>query len=249
MLNLFRFATYRSGNGRANGSHILPGAPPTMPSRFPAEEATEQARPSPLRILVLHGLAVGSQPDRRTHLFGPVDGIDPNLSALMEFSPEAADAGLSRRAEVLADALLPFGTRGICFETASLDLAPDATVRRNVLSWLSRRGEELPRAVAAARRNLRCLGLARSWKIPAGHLSASQRLRVALARAFALPVDAVLADEVTGTLDASSADRCLRGLRKLALASRIPAVVVTRRPVPDARVARRILQLESEEVR
>lgn len=95
------------------------------------------------------------------------------------------------------------------------NLLPSLTVTQNVALPLSLLGQPRARRDAKARELLTALGLEDHLDHRPSRLSGDQRQRVAIARAMVTGPELVLADEPTGNLDSSTAERTLLLFRRL----------------------------------
>ncbi len=95
------------------------------------------------------------------------------------------------------------------------NLLPSLTATQNVALPLSFRGHPRAFREAKAREMLTALGLEDHLDHRPSRLSSDQRQRVAIARAMVTGPELVLADEPTGNLDSSTAERMLLLFRRL----------------------------------
>ncbi|MGH8371647.1 MAG: ABC transporter ATP-binding protein [Gammaproteobacteria bacterium] len=94
-------------------------------------------------------------------------------------------------------------------------LLPDRTVLENVLFRFRYMDTPLSEATLAAHRALELTGLTGLAQRPARLLSGGEMQRTAIARAVAVPLRLLAADEPTGNLDAESATQVMRCLAEL----------------------------------
>lgn len=124
----------------------------------------------------------------------------------------------------------------------------------NLISFLSaRENVALPmtlsnRADARARAEtlLREVGLSERLNHRPNQLSGGERQRVAIAVALANDPDLLLADELTGELDSTTADSIMHLLRKLNEARGLTLIVVTHNPIVAARAQRQVRILDGQ---
>jgi putative ABC transport system ATP-binding protein len=115
------------------------------------------------------------------------------------------------------------------------------SARENIELVLALRGLESSQAAGRAAAALAAVGLAEHAERAAGVLSAGQRERVALARAFAARTAVVLADEPTARLDATTTLAIGRLLAELAHTIGSTVVCATHDPL--------LIELADAEVR
>jgi lipoprotein-releasing system ATP-binding protein len=122
-------------------------------------------------------------------------------------------------------------------------LLPEFTARENVMMPLLIRGTNPRQADRSAGELLERVGLAARSAHRSGELSGGEQQRVALARALAGSPKVLMADEPTGNLDASTADRTMQLLQRLHRESGMATVLVTHN-TEFARRCNRVLRLE-----
>jgi lipoprotein-releasing system ATP-binding protein len=106
-------------------------------------------------------------------------------------------------------------------------LLPDFTAEENVLLPQIIRGAETKAAMERARSLLGALGLSERLDHRPAQLSGGEQQRVAVARALANRPALVLADEPTGNLDETTADRVLAEFLRLVRGEGAAALVAT----------------------
>lgn len=128
------------------------------------------------------------------------------------------------------------------FVRQDFDLLDNLTAVQNVALAKRLRGSRRPDAEAAARTQLTELGLGRRLDHRPGELSGGEKQRVAIARAIITGPLLILADEPTGSLDASLRDEALEVLKQ-ACSGRSLIVVTHDQQVAD-KLADRTLVLQ-----
>jgi lipoprotein-releasing system ATP-binding protein len=124
-------------------------------------------------------------------------------------------------------ALAAFRNRRIGFVFQDHYLLPQCSVLENVLVPTVAGGATRPEAVARARMLLDRVGLADRLDHRPAELSGGERQRAALARALINGPDLLLADEPTGNLDRTTADRVGQLLLELQQQEQMMLIVVT----------------------
>ena len=127
-------------------------------------------------------------------------------------------------------------TIGIIFQGENL--TPFLSALENVMLPMQLAGR--PRAAERARQLLSEVGLAERVRHLPGMLSGGERQRVAIAVALANEPRLLLADELTGELDSSTADRVMALLDSLNQSRQLTLVVVTHNPEVAARARRQV---------
>ncbi len=123
-------------------------------------------------------------------------------------------------------------------------LLPEFTAAENVAMPLLARGESKKNALASAAAWLHEVGLSERADHRAGELSGGEQQRVSLARALVTEPRLLLADELTGDLDAKTADAIFRLLEQLHASHQLTSILVTHNQELAARCDR-ILRLET----
>ena len=143
-------------------------------------------------------------------------------------------------------ALAAFRSRSIGFVFQDHHLLPQCSVLENVLVPTIAAGPTRPESIERARRLLERVGLSDRLDHRPAELSGGERQRVSLARALVNQPVLLLADEPTGNLDRTTADRIAELLLELQQQEQMMLIVVTH----SQRLARRMSrQLELDEGR
>ena len=143
-------------------------------------------------------------------------------------------------------ALAAFRSRSIGFVFQDHHLLPQCSVLENVLVPTIAAGPTRPESIERARRLLERVGLSDRLDHRPAELSGGERQRVSLARALVNQPVLLLADEPTGNLDRTTADRVAELLLELQQQEQMMLILVTHSP----RLARRMSrQLELDEGR
>ena len=119
-------------------------------------------------------------------------------------------------------------------------LLPDFTAQENVVLPQLVAGVARPQAEDRARELLTALGLAARITHKPSQLSGGEQQRVAVARALANHPQLVLADEPTGNLDETTADRVFDELLKLVRGAGASALIATHNERLAARMDRMV---------
>jgi len=149
-------------------------------------------------------------------------------------------------AELDEPQLAAFRNRKIGFVFQDHHLLPQCSVLENVLVPTIAAGRTEPAAIDRAKMLIDRVGLADRVDHRPAELSGGQRQRVALARALILEPLLILADEPTGNLDRSTAQRIAELLLDLQKDEGTMLIVVTHSPLLAQRMER---QLELDEGR
>lgn len=123
-------------------------------------------------------------------------------------------------------------------------LLPEFTALENVALPLLARGAERAHAMQQAALWLAKVGLADRAANRSGELSGGEQQRVSIARALVTQPKLLLADEPTGDLDGTTADRLFALLQQLHREQRLTSVIVTHN-LEFARRCDRVLQLRA----
>ena len=125
---------------------------------------------------------------------------------------------------------------GVVFQTDNL--IPFLTAAENVALPIALAGKHHARSQAEAL--LREVGLGERLNHQPNQLSGGERQRVAIAVALANKAELLLADELTGELDSTTAENIMVLLKKLNTERGLTLIVVTHNPVVASRAARQV---------
>jgi putative ABC transport system ATP-binding protein len=198
------------------------------------------------RIQALTNVAFAVEPGEFIAIQGPsgcgkstllhiLGGLDQPTSGEVRFQARPLD----EIGEIAA-----FRSRSVGFVFQASHLLPTLSAVENVevpmfeMPWSKR--ERRRRAIAL----LDAVGLHDRMNEAPFHLSGGERQRVALARALANEPPILLADEPTGSLDSSNADRIMALLGQIHAERGTTVVVVTHDPVVASRAGRRLALLD-----
>ena len=143
-------------------------------------------------------------------------------------------------------ALAGFRSRSVGFVFQDHHLLPQCSVLENVLVPTIAAGPTRPESIERARRLLERVGLSDRLDHRPAELSGGERQRVSLARALVNQPVLLLADEPTGNLDRTTADRIAEQLLELQQQEQMMLIVVTHSHRLAQRMSR---QLELDEGR
>lgn len=182
-------------------------------------------------IEVLRGVDLSVQPGEIVALLGPSgSGKSTLLQAvgLLEGGFEGSIRLLGREASDLDDdGRTELRREALGFVYQFHHLLPEFNARENVVLPQLIRGAEPEAASQRAEQLLGALGLERRLDHRPSKLSGGEQQRVAVARALANKPPLVLADEPTGNLDESTADRVLAEFLSLVRGEGSAALVAT----------------------
>ncbi len=203
-------------------------------------------RAEPLEVL--RGVSLELEAGRNVAIIGPSgSGKSTLLNVVGTLEPPTTGrvvlAGQDP-AELDEPQLAAFRNRKIGFVFQDHHLLPQCSVLENVLVPTIAGGRTEASAVERAKMLIERVGLADRVEHRPAELSGGQRQRVALARALILEPSLVLADEPTGNLDRSTAERIGELLLDLQQAEGTMLIVVTHSPLLAQRMER---QLELDE--
>lgn len=158
--------------------------------------------------------------------------------ALQRGEAEVAGFKLSR----ISSSQIPLLRRQVSVVFQDFKILPQRTVYENIILPLHIRGMSNTHASRRVNAVGRALGLEKSMNLPCSDISGGEQQRVAVARAFAVNPQILLADEPTGNLDPELSFR-LMDLFKQFQAYGTTMIVATHSPDllhrhPDARVLR-----------
>jgi lipoprotein-releasing system ATP-binding protein len=199
-----------------------------------AENVTKQYPTRGAPLVVLRGASLALEPGQTAAIVGPSgSGKSTLLSILGTLEPPSGG-------RVLLDGVEPFGlgeralaafrNRRIGFVFQDHYLLPQCSVLENVLVPAVAGGRVQRETFERARMLLERVGLAGRLDHRPAELSGGERQRAALARALLLAPDLLLADEPTGNLDRSTAERIGRLLVELGEQEPRMMLVVTHSP-------------------
>ena len=205
-------------------------------------------RDEPLEVL--RGVSLNLDAGRNVAIIGPSgSGKSTLLNVLGALEPPTSGrvvlAGQDP-AELDEPQLAAFRNRKIGFVFQDHHLLPQCSVMENVLVPTIAAGRTEPSAVDRAKMLIDRVGLADRVDHRPAELSGGQRQRVALARALILEPLLILADEPTGNLDRSTAERIAQLLLDLQQNESTMLIVVTHSSLLARRMER---QLELDEGR
>ena len=182
-------------------------------------------------LAVLRGVSLDLERGQNLAIVGPSgSGKSTLLSIIGTLEPPTSGRVLldgqdpSRLDE---PALAAFRNRRIGFVFQDHYLLPQCSVLENVLVPTVAGGATRPEAIDRARLLLDRVGLAERLEHRPAELSGGERQRAALARALINRPELLLADEPTGNLDRTTADRVGRLLLELQQQEQMMLIVVT----------------------
>jgi lipoprotein-releasing system ATP-binding protein len=194
------------------------------------------------RIDVLRGVNLSVMPGEIVALLGPSgSGKSTMLQAvgLLEggFGGEISIAGIrADQSDAHARTMLRRDHLGFVYQFHHL--LPDFDARENVVLPQLVAGKPRDEAQVRAEELLTALGLAQRMDHRPSQLSGGEQQRVAVARALANRPKLVLADEPTGNLDESTADRVLEQFLQLVRGTGSAALIATHNERLAARMDR-----------
>ena len=199
-------------------------------------------RAEPLEVL--RGVSLELDAGRNVAIIGPSgSGKSTLLNLLGALEPPTSGrvvlAG-QNPAELNEPQLAAFRNRKIGFVFQDHHLLPQCSVLENVLVPTIAAGRTEPSAVDRAKMLIDRVGLADRVDHRPAELSGGQRQRVALARALILEPLLILADEPTGNLDRSTAERIAQLLLDLQRDEGTMLIVVTHSLLLAQRMERRL---------
>jgi len=182
-------------------------------------------------LVVLRGVSLGLSPGENVAILGPSgSGKSTLLNIVGTLEPPTSGRVLlagEDPATLPEPALAEFRRRRIGFVFQEHHLLPQCSVLENVLVPTLAGGPTRPEAIARARDLLARVGLAGRLDHRPAELSGGERQRAALARALVNRPSVLLADEPTGNLDRTNADRVGRLMLELQRQEGMMLVVVT----------------------
>lgn len=221
-----------------NTYHVPTAAPPAPPVPasviLQARALTKTYGQPPIQTLALDGVELGIQAGESLAIMGPSGSGKTTLLHLLSgvLAPTAGSVTwCGRDLQSLSDAertRLRRSDFGFVFQSGQL--LPELPAEENAALPLMLGGMARPKAVAAAREQLRALGLAGLETRRPGEMSGGQAQRVAIARALVGQPGVIFADEPTGALDHATGWDVMRVLHDCAAATGAALVVVTHNP-------------------
>jgi lipoprotein-releasing system ATP-binding protein len=182
-------------------------------------------------LVVLRGASLELSPGENVAILGPSgSGKSTLLNILGTLEPPTSGRVLfagEDPATLGEPALAEFRRRRVGFVFQEHHLLPQCSVLENVLVPTIAGGPTPPEAIVRARDLLARVGLAGRLDHRPGELSGGERQRAALARALVNRPALLLADEPTGNLDRTNADRVGRLMLNLQRQEGMMLVVVT----------------------
>lgn len=219
--------------------HHVPSADLSMapaPSNIilQARALTKTYGQPPIQTLALDGVELAIRAGESLAIMGPSGSGKTTLLHLLSgvLAPTAGSVSWrGRDLQSLSDAertRLRRSDFGFVFQSGQL--LPELPADENAALPLMLGGVARPQAVAAARDQLRALGLAGLENRRPGEMSGGQAQRVAIARALVGNPGVIFADEPTGALDHATGWDVMRVLHSAAAATGAALVVVTHNP-------------------
>jgi len=182
-------------------------------------------------LVVLRGVSLSMEPGQNAAILGPSGSGKSTLLNILGTleSPTEGQAVLDGQnpAQLSERELAKFRNEKIGFVFQEHYLLPQCTVFENVLVPTIAAGATPPEAIERAHHLLERVGLAERLEHRPAELSGGERQRVALARALVNQPRLLLADEPTGNLDRSTADRVADLMVELQHEEQMMLLVVT----------------------
>jgi len=209
-------------------------------TRLTVENITKEYPTRAEPLVVLRGVSLELQAGENLAILGPSgSGKSTLLSILGTLEPPTGgrvvlDGQDTSRLD--EPRLAAFRNRRIGFVFQDHHLLPQCSVLENVLVPTVAAGATSAESVSRARQLLDRVGLSNRLEHRPAELSGGERQRVALARALINRPQVVLADEPTGNLDRTTADRVGELLVELQRQEQTILVVVTHSPRLAARM-------------
>lgn len=218
----------------------------TPPPAVRAVHLTRHFRAGDAVVRAVEGVTLEIACGALTVLMGPSGSGKTTLLSLVAgllapTSGTVETAGVSLAA-LDAPALAAFRLRHVGIVFQAFHLVDALTVQENVELPLALAGQRRPASAARAGALVERLGLAHRAGFRPASLSGGEQQRCAIARALANDPAVVVADEPTGSLDATAGDGVIALLRELAAEGR--TVVVASHDPRLARVADAVVRLE-----
>ncbi|MEM6707694.1 MAG: ABC transporter ATP-binding protein [Pseudomonadota bacterium] len=196
-----------------------------------ASALTKSYRQGDEHLSILNDLDLEVEVGQRVAILGPSGSGKSTLLHCLAGLDEP-DAG---SVEVAGEEMIGIGperqaalrSRCMGFVYQAHHLLPDFSALENVAMPLRIRGDSARAAAARARTLLDEIGLGARARHRPGELSGGERQRVAVARAMAAEPAVILADEPTGNLDRSNAERVFELLLALSRTAGSAVLVVT----------------------
>jgi lipoprotein-releasing system ATP-binding protein len=207
----------------------------------------EVAKEFPTRgepLVVLRGVSLELKQSENVAIVGPSgSGKSTLLNIMGTLEPPSTGRVIldgQDPADLDEPALAAFRNRRIGFVFQDHHLLPQCTLLENVLVPTVAFGPTTNEAIQRAHTLLDRVGLSGRLDDRPGELSGGERQRVALARALINRPTLLLADEPTGNLDRTTADRVAQLLLELQRAEQMLLVVVTHSHRLAERMSRRL---------
>jgi lipoprotein-releasing system ATP-binding protein len=195
-------------------------------------------------LVVLHDVSLQLDRGQDLAIVGPSgSGKSTLLSIIGTLEPPSGGRVVldgQDPAQLDEPALAAFRNRRIGFVFQDHYLLPQCSVLENVLLPTVAAGPTRPETVQRAKTLLDRVGLSQRLDHRPAELSGGERQRAALARALIHAPDLLLADEPTGNLDHTSADRIGELLQELQQQEQMMLIVVTHSQRLAARMHRRL---------
>ncbi|MEM9742865.1 MAG: ABC transporter ATP-binding protein [Pseudomonadota bacterium] len=196
-----------------------------------ASALTKSYRQGDEHLSILNDLDLEVEVGQRVAILGPSGSGKSTLLHCLAGLDEP-DAG---SVEVAGEEMIGIGperqaalrSRCMGFVYQAHHLLPDFSALENVAMPLRIRGDSARAAAARARTLLDEIGLGARARHRPGELSGGERQRVSVARAMAAEPAVILADEPTGNLDRSNAERVFELLLALSRTAGSAVLVVT----------------------
>ncbi len=221
-------------NSAQSNRPTIPPAPPHPVPILQARSLSKLYGQPPVQTRALDGVGLDILPGESVAIMGPSGSGKTTLLHLLSgvLAPSAGTVcwhGVDLQSLSDADRTrLRRSDFGFVFQSGQL--LPELPAEENAALPLMLGGMSRAQAVAAARDQLRQLGLAGLERRRPGEMSGGQAQRVAIARALVGQPGVIFADEPTGALDHATGWDVMRVLHDAAAANGAALVVVTHNP-------------------